>query len=272
MGTEMTRQENALPHKSNNLSSDPQNPGKSQTQGCICTYPQEDGRQTRATSELTGSLVSCKADTVLNKVWGGGMKKTFKVSSDLHMCSVAHMCALIYNHTRNGNWIAQCHPWTGGHCSCWVLGMKRGHQTAEAAEAPYKCQPAALPWKESVVLTTDCLNIQRDPQPSEQTRYSPTPNHYCYLVSQVTPPTCCSVKPACIGHRWSLRRRGWHHVWCVDLSSVSSTTVPGRLQWSRWRTHTGQLITQKHFLWGWSGSAPLFLVGRALSWATRATC
>lgn len=151
----------------------------------------------------------------------------------------------------------------------WALGMMRGNQTAEAAEAPYECQPAALPWNGRAALTTDRLNITQNPkntndQPSEQTSYSPTSNHYCYLVSQMTSPTCCSVKPACTGHRWPLRRRGWHHVWCVDLSSVSSTIVPGRLQWSSWRT----LITQKHFIWGWSGSPPLFLMGRALSWAT----
>lgn len=129
--------------------------------------------------------------------------------------------------------------------------------------------PTSSPSLKRAVLTTDRLNITQNPkntndQPSEQTSYSPTSNHYYYLVSQMTSPTCCSVKPACTGHRWPLRRRGWHHVWCVDLSSVSSTIVPGRLQWSSWRT----LITQKHFLWGWSGSPPLFLVGRALSWAT----
>lgn len=53
MGTEeMTHQENTLSHKSNNMSSDPQNPGKSQTQWCICMYSQEDWKHLKLTGQL----------------------------------------------------------------------------------------------------------------------------------------------------------------------------------------------------------------------------
>lgn len=154
MGTEMTPQENALPHKSNNLSSDPQNPGKSQTQGCICTYPQEDGRQTRASSELTSSLVSCKADTVLNK--GGGAWRRRSRFPLTYTC--VHRYTII--HGMVTELLSATPEQVATALAVWVLGMKRGHQAAEATEAPDKCQPAALPWKESVVLTTDCLNTQ----------------------------------------------------------------------------------------------------------------
>lgn len=232
--------------------------------------------ETRASSEAHRQLGEPQGGHCLKQGGPWGRHSRFPLT---HTCALCHTRVHRYTFTHGMlSGTAQYHPEQVVIAfAVWALGMMWGNQTAEEAEAPYECQPAALPWKERAVLTTDRLNITQNPkhtndQPSEQTSYSPTSNHHCYLVSQMTSPTCCSVKPACTGHRWPLRRRGWHHVWCVDLSSVSSTVVPGRLQRSSWRTHMGQPITQKHFLWGWSGSPPLFLVGRALSWATRAMC